>query len=87
MTQPEPAPEPAPKVLQCADTESSLYGAVAVRLPVPIGGNDWGVMTLTNGGHYAIDDQVKEWVPMKPEEVTNDEPGQANSDPADQLAG
>lgn len=46
-----------PAVRQCTDESSHEYGAVAVQS----GDNRWGVMHPTNGGHWATDDEVKDW--------------------------
>lgn len=46
-----------PEVRQCVDETSAQFGSVAVNA----GNNRWGVMNPTNGGHWAEDDQVKDW--------------------------
>lgn len=46
-----------PEVKQCTDTDSHLYGAVAVKAAE----NRWGVMHPTNGGHWATDEDVDGW--------------------------
>ncbi|QRY43192.1 hypothetical protein JVX93_21850 [Mycolicibacterium boenickei] len=46
-----------PTVKQCADAESHMFGAVAVRA----GEDRWGVMHPANGGHWATDAEVADW--------------------------
>lgn len=46
-----------PEVKQCTDTDSHLFGAVAVKA----GDNRWGVMHPSNGGHWATDVDVSDW--------------------------
>jgi len=52
-----PDPGPLPEVRQCQDAENFLYGASAVAA----GDDRWGVMSPTNGGHWATDAEVAEW--------------------------
>lgn len=49
-----------PEVRQCQDPEHWQFGSVAVK-----GQNNWGVMSPGNGGHWADDDEVKDWKVMK----------------------
>jgi hypothetical protein len=53
----ESEPTAAPEVRQCQDPEYHLFGAVAVSAGV----NRWGVMHPLNGGHWADDEEVKNW--------------------------
>ena len=46
-----------PEVRQCQDPEHWQFGSVAVRA----GENRWGVMSPTNGGHWADDGEVADW--------------------------
>jgi hypothetical protein len=46
-----------PEVRQCQDEENFMYGSAAVAA----GENRWGVMNPNNGGHWATDDEVKDW--------------------------
>ncbi len=46
-----------PDVKQCANVESHLFGAVAVKAAE----NRWGVMHPTNGGHWATETEVADW--------------------------
>lgn len=41
--------------------DETQHGSVAVKA----GKNRWGVMNPTNGGHWATDDEVKEWKVLK----------------------
>jgi hypothetical protein len=53
MTNPVP-----PEVRQCHDSEHFLFGASAVFSS----SNRWGVMHPVNGGHWATDEEVADWV-------------------------
>ncbi len=46
-----------PTVKQCTDTESHMFGAVAVQAEK----DRWGVMHPANGGHWATDAEVADW--------------------------
>jgi hypothetical protein len=46
-----------PEVRQCQDVEHWQFGSIAVAA----GDNRWGVMSPTNGGHWADNDEVKDW--------------------------
>lgn len=46
-----------PEVRQCLDDHDPQYGAVAVEA----GDDRWGVMSPVNGGHWATDEEVKDW--------------------------
>lgn len=52
---------PTPETRQCQDREHWQFGSVAVKA----GDNRWGVMSPDNGGHWATDDEVKEWKVIK----------------------
>lgn len=47
----------APEVRQCTDPENAQFGSVAVSA----GQDRWGVMSPNNGGHWTVDDEVKDW--------------------------
>lgn len=47
----------APEARQCQDNEDAQFGSVAVKA----GKDRWGVMNPNNGGHWATDDEVKDW--------------------------
>ena len=47
----------APKVRQCQDPEHWQFGSVAVQA----GENRWGAMNPQHGGHWATDEEVKDW--------------------------
>lgn len=49
-----------PEVRQCQDEEDSLFGCAAVKGRGNQTGQ-WGVMNPATGGHWATDDEVKEW--------------------------
>lgn len=50
-----------PEARQCQDQEHWQFGSVAVAA----GRNRWGVMSPDNGGHWADDDEVKDWKVVK----------------------
>lgn len=50
----------APEVRRCLNEDDPQYGAVAVKG----GDNRWGVMNPVNGGHWATDEEVKDWEPV-----------------------
>lgn len=49
-----------PEAKQCTDTDSHLFGTVAVKA----GENRWGCMSPVNGGHWATDAEVADWTPL-----------------------
>jgi hypothetical protein len=52
------APPPPPEVRQCQDNTHPAYPAVAVNA----GTNRWGVMHPANGGYWALDTDVSDWI-------------------------
>ena len=46
-----------PAAKQCTDTDSHMFGAVAVHAAT----DRWGVMHPANGGHWATDAEVADW--------------------------
>lgn len=46
-----------PETRQCQDQADAQFGSVAVAA----GRKRWGVMSPSNGGHWADDNEVKEW--------------------------
>lgn len=60
--------QPLPEIRQCTDPEHALYGAVAVA--TTLGSFKWAVMHPQYGGHWAGDDEVKNWPTAVPEAVS-----------------
>lgn len=53
--------------------------AVAIRTAFPdvpdFADRQWGVMTVSNGGHYATNEQVAEWADVGPVSADSDPSG------------
>lgn len=62
-TETEPPAPPLPEVRQQNDPERDQYGSTATKGSGITEGR-WGVMNSTNGGHWATDDEVKDWTPL-----------------------